>query len=299
MGVTAIGRPDRANATGQRQASSRRFNTGAVLDDTLRSRIQSGNRPHPEQLEALRSLMVGVGDPVWACGPTSGALAGFDGFHLRPPFHLLIPRGRHVNRIGHVIHTTMFLEPIDRETACQLSVTSPARTIIDLVRLDTPERVTIAIDSALRDCGTTEAHLHARIAALRSKGRHGIPDLVRIIAGSEIDRGGHSWLERRLLQLLAESGLPRPTCQEVLTKGRNRLVRVDFRFPGTPLVIEVLGYSFHRTRSQMQRDAERMNQLVLDGFVVLQFTYLHITEEPGWVIDEIRTALRRVRAGDC
>ena len=70
-------------------------------------------------------------------------------------------------------------------------------------------------------------------------------------------------------------------------------MRVDFRFPGTPLVIEVLGYSFHRTRSQMQRDAERMNQLVLDGFVVLQFTYLHVTEEPDWVIGQIRDALER------
>jgi very-short-patch-repair endonuclease len=58
-------------------------------------------------------------------------------------------------------------------------------------------------------------------------------------------------------------------------------------------VIEVLGYSFHRTRSQMQRDAERMNQLVLDGFVVLQFTYLRVTDEPDWVIGQIRDALER------
>ena len=83
--------------------------------------------------------MIGVGDPVWACGPTGGALLGFDSFHLRPPFHLLIQRGRHVNRIGHVIHTTMFLEPIDRETVWQVAVTSPARTIIDLARFETPE----------------------------------------------------------------------------------------------------------------------------------------------------------------
>jgi hypothetical protein len=128
--------------------------------------------------------MIGVGDPVWAFGPTGGALLSFDSFHLRPPFHLLIPRGRHVNRIGHVIHTTMFLEPIDRETVWQVAGTSPPRTIIDLARFETPERVSIAIDSAHRDGGTTERHLHARIAALRSKGRHRIPDLIRIIGAA-------------------------------------------------------------------------------------------------------------------
>ena len=249
--------------------------------------------------------MIGVGDPVWAFGPTGGALLSFDSFHLRPPFHLLIPRGRHLNRIGHVIHTTMFLEPIDRETVWQVAVTSPPRTIIDLARFETPERVSIATDSALRDGGITERHLHARIAALRSKGRHRIPDLIRIIGGSEISRGGHSWLERRLLEIVAESGLPRPVCQQTLTTARDRLVRVDCRFPGTPLVIEVLGYSFHRTRSQMQRDAERMNQLVLDGFVVLQFTYLDVTDEPDWSSVRFvmpwndRSLIRRDTKSDC
>ncbi len=236
--------------------------------------------------------MLDVGDPVWAFAPTAAALTRFDGFHLRPPFHLLIPRGRHVNRIGHVIHTTIDLDPIDRETCRGLAVTAPARTIIDLIRFEPASRVTAAIDSALRDGLTTETHLHSRIAKLRTKGRHGMPELLRILEGSEITRGGHSWLERRFLELAGEAGLPRPDTQQVLTRAGDRLVRVDFRFPNTRVVVEVLGYRFHRTQEQMQRDAERMNRLLLDGYVVLQFTYLHVTESPEWMIDQVREAFR-------
>lgn len=290
--MTGTGRSSGANATGQRETSSRRFIAGAVVDGTLRSRVQSGNRTRSSAFKALESLMSDIGEPVWAVGPTAAALLRFDGFDLGPPFHLLLPRGRNVRRIGHVIHTTTDLDPIDRETRDGVAVTAPARTIIDLVRFEPAGRVTIAIDSALRDGGTTETHLHRRIAALRTKGRHGVPDLLRIIEGSELVRGGHSWLERRFLELAAEAGLPRPDTQQVLTRTNDRLVRVDFRFPNTRVVVEVLGYRFHRTREQMQRDTERMNRLTLDGYVVLQFTYLHVTESPLWVIEQVSEAFR-------
>ena len=235
--------------------------------------------------------MASIGDPVWACGPTAAALHGFDGFALAPPFHVVIPRGRHVNRIGHVVHTTMVLDPIDREEIDGIAVTAPARTIIDLPRSGGGSRLTAAIDSALRDGGLTETHLHRRIAALRTSGRVGVPRLLALIEGAEVTRGGHSWLERRFLELCAARGVPLPTPQVVLTRARDKLVRVDFRFPGTPVVVEVLGYRYHRTTSQMQRDAERMNQLILEGHVVMQFTYLHVTESADWVVETVQQAL--------
>ena len=272
--------------------SSRRFTPGVVSDDMLRSRTQSGSRITSEQFEALSLLMLDVGDPVWAFGPTAAALEGYEGYILRPPFHLLHERHRHITRIGHVIHTTLNLDPIDREEIFGLGVTAPARTAIDLVRHDTPARCKIGIASALRDGLMSENHLHSRIAALRTKGG----TASRPPCGSSrssTSREPTAWLERRLLEIVAAAGLPRPHCQVVLTKAKNKIVRVDFRFPGTPLVVEVLGYSFHRTRDQMQRDAERMNQLTLAGYLVLQFTYLHVTEEPDWVVEQITDGLRR------
>ena len=136
--------------------------------------------------------------------------------------------------------------------------------------------------------------MHRRIVALRSKGRYGIPKLLAVVDGLEATRGGHSWLERRFLELCRDAGLPVPaTQQRVLSRARDRLVRVDCTFPGTRVVVELLGYRWHRTKDQMARDTERMNALLLDGFVPLQFTYDQVTVESPWVAGQVRQALSR------
>lgn len=152
--------------------------------------------------------------------------------------------------------------------------------------------LTAALDGALRDGLISEEFLHGRINALRGKGRYGIPTLLEVIEGIEITRGAHSWLEREVLRMLDAAGVPLPMPQQVLGRRGDRLIRVDFRFPGTPLVVEALGYRWHRTGAQMRIDAERMNRLTMDGSVVLQFTYSHVVERPDYVVQGIVEALR-------
>jgi very-short-patch-repair endonuclease len=262
------------------------------LPREFRGRDTSGLPPH--HLAGSAELVDSLDIPSWLAGPTGAALHHFDGYALRPPFHLTIERGHNVRRIGHVIHTTDTLPLIDRAWAHGLPVLSPARTLLHLASLDSPERVTAALDSALRDGLVSEDFLHRRIAALRKSGRSGVRPLLRIIEGSEITRGGHSWLEREFLRLVALAGLPRPEPQQVLGRRRDRLIRVDCHFPGTRLVVELLGYRFHRTPQQMLVDAERLNRLQLDGFVVLQFTYRQVVEEPDRVAAHVREALSRL-----
>ncbi|CAN5763601.1 hypothetical protein BH24ACT5_BH24ACT5_24680 [soil metagenome] len=99
-------------------------------------------------------------------------------------------------------------------------------------------------------------------------------------------------LARTQLELCADYGLPRPESQVILTATRRGVVRVDFRFAGTPVVVEVLGYQFHRgSRAQLAQDAERLNELVMSGIRPLQFTYEHVTLEPGWVMAKSADAL--------
>jgi very-short-patch-repair endonuclease len=239
----------------------------------------------------LVALVLDVGGDVVVSGPSAAALHGFDGFVLRAPFHLTIDRARSVSRIGHAVHRTSMLPLIDRSTVGQIAVTSPARTLIDLARSESRERLTIAFDAALRDGLLSEDLLHRRITALRSAGRFGVPKLLSAIEGAEIVRGGHSWLERTFLQLLDRAGLPRPITQQVLTRAGDRLVRVDVRFPGTRLVVELLGYRHHRSAAQMARDSERSNALLLDGFWPLQFTYDQVVEGPEIVATTVAKAL--------
>jgi hypothetical protein len=270
----------------------------------LRSRVQSGildrigahtyRSPFAATtpLADLTALVLDCGDDTYVSGPTAAALHGFDGFSLKSPFHVTVLRGRNVQRAHHHIHTTIELPLFDRAKVSGLAVMSPTRTLIDLARFVSPKTLTAALDSALRDGLTCEEVLHRRIVDLRSRGRYGIPKLIAVIEGVEITRGGHSWLERRYLELCSAAGLPRPVTQQVLTRTKHRLVRVDCRFPGTRVVVELLGYRWHRTRDQLAQDAERMNALVLDGFAPMQFTYDQVTIDTEWVIAQTRRALQ-------
>ena len=260
----------------------------------FRSRVLSGF-PNTRLLE-LGDLLDDVGEPLWVCGPTAAALHKFDGFTLEKPFHLLVERRRHVRRVRHIIHTTLTIDNIDRESAQGFPATSPARTLIDIAAVSDTKRLTAALDGALRDCLVTETFLHQRINELRTTGRHGIPRLLSVIEGREISRGAHSWLEREYLQLMSQASVPLPTPQVVLGRRGTKLIRVDFHFAGTKLIVEVLGYRSHRTTAQMRDDAERMNRLILDGFLPLQFTYQQVVQHPELVVATTLEALARAAA---
>jgi hypothetical protein len=293
-------------ATGQHGAitASQIGGTG-ISSSGLRSRVESGvlekvgshtyRSPFvaASALADLAALVLDCGRDAFVSGPSAAALYGMDGFHLRSPFHVTIVRGRNVQRARHHIHTTTELPLIDRATVSALATMSATRTLIDVARFVPSAQLTAALDSALRDGLTCEDLLHRRIVALRSSGRFGIPKLIAVIEGIEAARGGHSWLERRYLELCARAGLPRPSTQQVLSRTQDHLVRVDCRFPGTPVVVELLGYRWHRSNDQLARDAARMNALILDGFKPMQFTYDHVTAEPDWVIEQTLLALRR------
>ena len=114
-----------------------------------------------------------------------------------------------------------------------------------------------------------------------------MPTLLAVIEGSEASRGGHSWLERRYLELAAGAGLPPPQTQRHLGRVDGRLIRVDCYYPEADMVVELLGYRWHRSKSQIARDTERVNRLTLDGRLVLQFTYEQVTLAPKVVIDSV------------
>ena len=79
----------------------------------------------------------------------------------------------------------------------------------------------------------------------------------------------HSYLERRFLALVRRAGLPMPRTQ--VTYRLERVVRVDAVWPDEWVVAEVMGHRFHCTALDLQRDAQRRNELQDIGFEVLEF----------------------------
>ena len=244
-------------------------------------------------LTVLAELVADIGEPCWVSGATAAAIHGFDGFDLRQPFHLTTTRERNIRRIGHIIHTATDISLIDRATKYGLPVLSATRTLVDIARTTAPAALTAALDSAIRDGGTSEDFLHRRINALRISGRAGPAKLLGVLEGAEITRGGQSWLEREMLRLLDAASLPKPSTQVVLGRRRDKLIRVDFHFTGTPIVVEALGYKWHRSGMQLRIDAERANTLLLAGYIPLQFTYSQVVDEAKVVTSTIRSALER------
>lgn len=295
--MTNLNRRLAAVANGQLGIVTRRqAHSVGGSDDQLRCRVKSGTLvpigrqtfqlPGAEltALAELRALLLDIGGEAWASGPTAAALHGFDGFRLAAPFDVTVLRGRNIARVGHRVHTTIELDLINRTAVGEISALSGARTLIDLARTASTDQLVVGLDSGLRDGRFSEDLLHRRICALASKGRYGIPKLLDAIHTFEHGRCGHSWLERRFLELVTGAGLPRPDTQQVLTRARDRVVRVDFRFPDTNVVVEVLGFRYHRTPQQIDRDTHRMNALLGAGFHPYQFTYASVVEHP----DELR-----------
>jgi very-short-patch-repair endonuclease len=276
-----------------------------LTDDRLRARVREGwlQQIGPNAFRfpgtdltaraQLLGLMIDIGEPCWAFGPSSAALHEFDGFVLAPPFHVVVPRGRQVRRIGASIHTSEFLPETDQMEIDGIRLLRPMRTLIDLARLVDRIALTRACDGAFRDGRVNEDQLRYRLHRLEGlEGKRlGIEALLTVLDGAEIERGGHSYLEREFLRLLDEHRFPKPIPQQVLGRTGQRLIRVDFRFPGTNVVVEVLGFRYHRSREQMAIDAERMNELIATGFAPLQFTYEQVMQRPHVVVSRLRRVL--------
>jgi hypothetical protein len=254
-----------------------------------------GNSPlqFARNLQALVELIASIGGECWAYGPTAAALLGIDGFVLEAPFHVAVRQGRSISRIGNVVHRVRHLNRLDVTEIDGVPTTSATRTLIDLAATETRDRLTAALDSALRDRLTSEDFLHRRIVELRRKGRAGLATLVSVLEGNDVARGGQSWLERRFLVLAKERGWPKPLTQQVVGRRKQKVIRVDCRFPGTNVVVELLGYSFHRSVMEMQNDAERMNRMILDGLCPMQFTYTDVAGESPTMMTTISEALSK------
>ena len=276
---------------GQRPLSS-------PTEPALRSRDKCGlriGRNSPLKrlrlLEELWDVIQSIGPPCWAYGLTAAALKGFDGYELAKPFQLAVPYNRAPHRLDHVVHRIKAFNKLDFDNVHGIPCMSATRTFIEIARTETPKRLTVALDSAIRDGFTTEDFLHRRMMELRTRGRPGLDKLLQVMAGAELSKGGHSWLERTFLELLGELGLPRPATQKVMAQRQNKLIRVDCHFPDTNVIVELLGYQHHRTTMQMENDAERLNRLQLNGFSAMQFTYHHVVTRAPVMVETLHELL--------
>ena len=164
-------------------------------------------------------------------------------------------------------------------------ILTPAMTALDLV----PQVGADLIDDLMRRSRRPRQTMSELAAALAATpGRIGNQLRHRLIARTTTRP--FSAAERLLHDLLDLAGLTGWIANQP-HRIRGKTVLPDIVFEAARLIIEVDGRAFHDRDPQFESDRRRQNQLVLDGWRVLRYTWAQLTTIPEVVIAEIKEAL--------
>jgi hypothetical protein len=220
-------------------------------------------------------------------------LRGFD----RAPVEIVVDRWS--RRSGHrslIVHESKDLRGVDRAERLGIPVTTVVRTLIDLPAVVPPRRVGDALDGVLRsDPGILEtiAARHAEVARRGRNGAAGMRALLRERGASPdlVDSG----FERRMLELIADAGLPRPVTQHQV-RGDHETCYLDIAWPDLLVGVECDSLAHHLNERAFRWERARRRLLTLQGWHILEFTYREVVDSPAVVAAEIGLALERARA---
>lgn len=238
--------------------------------------------------QKLRAGLLCLGDHSWVAFEAAAALHGLDRSDRRA-VQFVITRGRRPPLLPFAVHTSRRIRPIDLVTVDGFRTTSATRTVFDLALAGAPRsRIEAAIDSAVRLQLSSPEVLERRLSGLRGSGRGG----CRLVEDLITDAGGHTMLERRFLELVRESGLPRPRTQVVFRRHQRHVARVDFLFDQFAVVVEVSGGLGHSSPAERAHDAQRRNELQDLGLRVFEYTWDDVTKRSTMVGRTLRARLR-------
>jgi very-short-patch-repair endonuclease len=169
-----------------------------------------------------------------------------------------------------------------------LPVTTVVRTLFDLAAVTGRERLAIAVEDAhiSRQCRLDE--LIALYEELRRPGKHGMKKLGRILS----ERGPgyvppESTLERLLLKVLRNAGLPKPRLQAQLPWRTRLPSRCDAIYDDQRIILEADGRRWHTRVDQMADDRRRDREALNHGYRPYRFVYEELRHDPKMVVDTI------------
>lgn len=191
------------------------------------------------------------------------------------------------HRAGLRVHE-LTLARDDVRTLGRVTVTTPARTAIDLLGLLPATEAAALVGWVVSRRSVTAdavvAWLDAHPGARGNRQRRALLPLLASRAGSEA--------ELLLQQLLRAAGIEGWVAGASLLEHVGVAASVDVYFPRVRLVIEVDGRAAHAAR--FQSDRMRQNALVNAGCTVLRFTWQDLVERPHDVVAQVRLALDRL-----
>ncbi|MCX4387469.1 hypothetical protein OG777_11060 [Micromonospora peucetia] len=196
------------------------------------------------------------------------------------------PRPQRLTDPDVVVHQ-LAVDPDAVSEVAGLPVTTPLRTVADVIlRADRYSAVCV-LDSALNRQVVTESDL-VRIPALLV-GRRGAVAARRHLA--ETDGRAQSPLETRTRLRCVDGGVPPDVLQlEVRDRDGYLLGIGDLGWRAARLIAEADGQAPHRTPTAVFEDRTRQNRLVNAGWRILRFTWAD-TLRPDYIPHTIKAAL--------
>lgn len=199
------------------------------------------------------------------------------------------------------VHSSTNLPPEDIVVVDGIPTTSLARTLLGigaLVPTEVSQDHLVDVVAEVVESGRGSlSWLQWLLDERRCRGRNGVAALEVALDARVRVGPTESWLEREMLRLLDIAGLARPSLQQRVARTSGRPARVDFLYSRERVVLEVLGYRFHRTPEQLDADTMRANELQIQGNVVLQVTARRLRDSPQSAVDIVAAALARAATG--
>jgi very-short-patch-repair endonuclease len=239
---------------------------------------------------------------VLATGPgalvSHGSAAHLWGLRGFPPpgrIDVTVPRhARPRRRPGVTVHETAALDLADPRRRRGVPVTGPARTVLDVAAMTDELVVLRALDEMRRLGHASWGELWEALLAHARPGRRGIGLARQALRTRDGRRVPDTEFARLFLRLIEARGLPQPESEVRVTVGGRRY-RLDCAYVRQRIAIELDGRD-HLRPEVYDGDRVRDNQLELDRWLVLRYTWRRFTTRPDEIVDEIRAALT-ARAG--
>jgi hypothetical protein len=257
--------------------------TAGITEDQVEGRVRAGKwrrvrRGVFAMAGAPKTWEQGVLAAVLRAGPgavashlCAAALHDFPDSVRELP-ELTAPPGRQPKIPGVRVHRPATLPNYDVRIVDKIPVTSFARTLVDCTGRLSLGQIARALDAGLVRRQVTVWSVERSLSPLgQAPGRH--PSKLWTLLA---ERGlgpisSESRPEIRMLRVLADSGLPKPTQQHRVKFGSDTF-RLDLAYPDAKLAIEYDGWDTHKTRVAFDADRRRDRILQLNGWVVLRLT---------------------------
>lgn len=242
---------------------------------------------HPDLwMTRVEAAMRWGGPEAIASHRTASVLWRLDGISEHEVIEISIPCCRSTPGIK----SYRFDDPPPARWARGVRLTTVERTLHDLCKIAPAKAVGLAMDDALRKRLTTVDRLWHELETEAQRGRRGRSQFRKLLEGRD-DRDGRlrSRFETVMRAILKRLKTPHEVNHQVTSRGRR--FYLDFAYPELAIGIEAHSIRWHLGTEKVKEDMARYRSLVLDGWLMLYYSWDDATLRRVEVEQEVREAI--------